>query len=166
MIIILFIIMIFLFPLSLVFIKKESLKRLFGIITLFIILGCEGLMVVNDTKYFGMDIKQEEVSTNISSSSKNQNILYYSSETIMPVYQYQIKGQDQVTLPTDKVIIHKDANNNQASIKMINSNLYFKNNFYAFLYGLIRTNGETISSKITFDLPSNWKLEKSLTIGQ
>lgn len=168
MLIIILVLMAILFPVSMIFIKKKVLKISLVIVSFALMVTCETLLILNDTRYFGMIFKEEKVSENIKSSDKNKNILFYSEDTIMPIYLYLNEdNQPQITMPTDQVIIKRNlSNDSQARADLINKNIYFKNSFYSILYAFVRSEGQTISSKVTLNLPEDWTLEKSLTLGQ
>lgn len=157
MLVILLVISLLVFFFVFVFMKASVKKNTLAIISLIIMIFSQFFLVLNEVNYFGMYQKQIVIKEDLISKNKS---ISFTKETVVPVYLYQIKGNEEAnTKVNDKVVVKHNAT--KAQVEMVNQELFFKNNFYEFLFYFVRSNGDIIKSDINFNLPSDWHISES-----
>lgn len=157
MLIILLIIAILLFFFAFIFLKNK-VRMFLIILSLVIMIDSQTLLVLNEINHFSMYQKEVKVEYQLQSNNKT---LEYTNETIIPVYMYQVVSNKDIinTKVNDHVYINKDSKT--PVVKLVNQELFFKNGFYQFLFYFVHSNGDVISSDISFNLTKEWQLKET-----
>lgn len=163
MVLIIFVLAILGFAGSYIFIQRKTLRILCFVVSIVVMIICETSIILLDKIHLGMETKEEVTVDSLYSIDENSNKLFYDSETITKTYLYRtsMNGKTISTSPANRITI--DSNQEKASVTIKNTNVYYVNDFYKFMFSLIREDGETLNADILFKLPSGWEVVEKVT---